>query len=90
MLDCSVKPVKNTIVSWPDGEVEFEQNGIQLIVSFSGMTLPTFGPLPPSNASLLFACRHCQIKEIVDDAFFNTPNILRLDLSRNELTGESY
>lgn len=88
-MDCSIKPVTSAIVSWPQGEAEFAENGVQMIVSFSGMELPKFGPLPPSNASILFACRLCQIKDIVADAFKETPNILRIDLSRNYLTGWS-
>jgi hypothetical protein len=40
---------------------------------------------PSTDARLLFTCRHCQISGIASHAFIDTPNIILLDLSYNNL-----
>lgn len=89
ILDCSIKQFEQVIDAWPDKEIGMERDNIQLIVSFSGNHLQTLQQLPPSDTSVLFACRHCQIEKIENDIFINTPRILRIDLSWNYLTGDA-
>lgn len=39
-----------------------------------------------TDARLFFTCRHCKINSIASHAFIDSPNIILLDLSFNDLT----
>lgn len=41
---------------------------------------------PSSDARIFFTCRHCKINGIASHAFIDSPNIVLLDLSYNEIT----
>lgn len=41
--------------------------------------------LPTTDARIFFTCRHCKINQIVSHAFIDTPNIVLLDLSYNNI-----
>lgn len=75
------------LASWPDifGNDHEEQ---EIVFSLSGNDIKFLQQLPSTNADLVFSCRHCNLTELTSAAFLDTPNIIRLDLSWNLLTGD--
>lgn len=62
--------------------------GMELVYIMSLSNIKQLPLLPPSDALILFTCRHCKIKSIVSHAFIDTPNIVFIDLSFNEIMSE--
>ncbi|XP_055849843.1 carboxypeptidase N subunit 2 isoform X2 [Episyrphus balteatus] len=88
MLDCSTKNFNHILARWPS---EFGSNhqGVEIVATFSGNKIELLQQLPATNATLLFSCRHCHIKDIQAPTFMDVPNIVRLDLSWNEITSDA-
>lgn len=105
LVDCSSKDMHNVPTEWPtiegsSGKTKLlptinAQNyhlnlpDIIIVASFSGNEINTLHRLPQTDNFIFFSCRHCELKVIEVDAFLDVPKILRLDLSWNELTGET-
>lgn len=87
VLSCSTKNFKHILAGWPE-EFGTNHTGKEIIATFSGNTISLLQQIPQTKAILSFSCRHCDIKEIQSLAFVDVPNILRLDLSWNQLTGD--
>lgn len=58
---------------------------MELVYIMSLSNIKELQQLPPSDALMFFTCRHCKITKIVSQAFIDTPNIVSLDLSYNEI-----
>lgn len=87
VLGCSIKNFTHILADWPE-EFGTNHDGAEIVVTYSGNSLKYLQQLPETNATVSFSCRHCEIKEIASAVFMDTTNILRLDLSWNELTGD--
>ncbi|XP_065076491.1 chondroadherin-like isoform X1 [Ochlerotatus camptorhynchus] len=87
ILDCSTKNLRHMLASWPDifGNDHDDQ---EIVFSLSGNDIKSLQQLPATGADLVFSCRHCNLTELASAAFLDTPNIIRLDLSWNLLTGD--
>ncbi|XP_059611876.1 tsukushi [Phlebotomus argentipes] len=86
LIDCSAKSMHNVPTEWP--EIEGSSDVI-VVASFSGNEMKTLHRLPQSDHFMYFSCRHCELRVIEVDAFIDVPRILRLDLSWNQLSGET-
>ncbi|XP_055903507.1 insulin-like growth factor-binding protein complex acid labile subunit isoform X2 [Eupeodes corollae] len=87
MLDCSVKNFNHILPRWPK-EFGLNHKGVDIVATFSGNKIELLQQLPATNGSLSFSCRHCTIKDIQAPTFMDVPNIIRLDLSWNEITSD--
>nr|XP_029733217.1 platelet glycoprotein V-like isoform X1 [Aedes albopictus] len=88
ILDCSTKNLRHMLASWPD-VFDNEQANQEIVFSLSGNDIKSLQQLPATEADLVFSCRHCNLTEMASGAFLDTPNIIRLDLSWNLLTGDA-
>lgn len=90
ILNCNTKGLSHLLSEWPEtfGTDLTPENLI--IVGFSGNEINSLQPLPATIATIFFSCRHCNLTEIISGSFIDVPNIVRLDLSWNELTGEFF
>ncbi|GAB0095146.1 Leucine-rich repeat [Sergentomyia squamirostris] len=88
LIDCSVRNLHNVPTEWPS-EFDDSSDGIILVASFSGNEMHYLHRLPHTDHFMYFSCRHCELKEIEVDAFIDVNRILRLDLSWNQLTGDT-
>lgn len=86
-LSCATKNFQHILAKWPN-EFGFDHNGVDIVAIFSGNTIETLQQLPATNASLYFSCRHCGIKYLQAPLFYDTPNIIRLDLSWNNIVSD--
>ncbi|XP_062546499.1 platelet glycoprotein V isoform X2 [Armigeres subalbatus] len=87
ILDCSAKNFQHMLASWPD-IFDNDLSKQEIVFSLSGNDIKSLQQLPPTEADLVFSCRHCNLTELASGAFLDTPNINRLDLSWNLLTGD--
>lgn len=88
ILDCSTKNLQHMLASWPD-VFDNDQSKQEIVFSLSGNDIKSLQQLPATEADLVFSCRHCNLTELASGAFLDTPNIIRLDLSWNLLTGDA-
>lgn len=88
LLDCSFKNFNHILPRWPK---EFGSNhqGVTIVATFSGNKIQLLQQLPATNGTLSLSCRHCNMKDIQAPTFMDTPNIIQLDLSWNELTSDT-
>ncbi|XP_055544344.1 carboxypeptidase N subunit 2-like isoform X2 [Wyeomyia smithii] len=87
LLDCSTKNLQHMLVSWPD-PFDGLKAGQEIVFSLSGNNINVLRQLPATEADLVFSCRHCNLSELHGGVFIDAPNVIRLDLSWNHLTGE--
>lgn len=90
ILNCNTKGLSNLLSEWPESFGTDLTPDNLIIVGFSGNEINRLQPLPATIATIFFSCRHCNLTEIIPGSFIDVPNILRLDLSWNELTGEAF
>jgi Leucine-rich repeat (LRR) protein len=88
ILDCTTKDLKSLVSGWPD-VFGTNHTGREIIYSMSGNQIASLPQLPETNALLIFTCRHCGIQELAAAVFMDVPNIMRVDLSWNRITGDS-
>ncbi|KAL5285142.1 hypothetical protein ACFFRR_007091 [Megaselia abdita] len=87
ILDCSVKNFTHLLPKWPTNFGDMHKNS-ELRVKYSGNRLLKLQQVPSTNATVSFACRHCQIRDFDSSVFIDVPHIHDLDLSWNEITGD--
>ncbi|XP_058827214.1 carboxypeptidase N subunit 2 isoform X2 [Topomyia yanbarensis] len=88
LLDCSTKNLQHMLVAWPDvfdGQLTASS---EIVFSLSGNNINALQQLPATDADLVFSCRHCNLSELSSGIFLDAPNVIRLDLSWNRLTGD--
>lgn len=89
-LNCNTKGLSHLLSEWPESfGTDLTPDNI-IIVGFSGNEINRLQQLPATIATIFFSCRHCNLTEIIAGSFIDVPNIVRLDLSWNELTGEVF
>ncbi|XP_055617758.1 leucine-rich repeat-containing protein 15-like isoform X2 [Toxorhynchites rutilus septentrionalis] len=88
LLDCSTRNLTHMLASWPELFGSNERTEQEIVFSLSGNNIHSLQQLPATNASLAFSCRHCNLTALASGLFLDAPNIIRLDLSWNQLTGD--
>ncbi|XP_055604551.1 carboxypeptidase N subunit 2 isoform X2 [Uranotaenia lowii] len=88
VLDCSTKNLRHMLAEWPEEFAQDLKPGQELVFSLSGNDIHSLQQLPATEADLVFSCRHCNLSELASGLFLDTPNIVRLDLSWNRLSGD--
>ncbi|XP_049287654.1 carboxypeptidase N subunit 2-like [Anopheles funestus] len=88
LLDCSRKNLVNMIDIWPERFVTTDPDR-EIVMSLSGNNITKLQQLPATNTTLVFSCRHCNLESLAGGLFIDTANILRVDLSFNQLSGDS-
>ncbi|XP_058444242.1 SLIT and NTRK-like protein 6 isoform X2 [Malaya genurostris] len=88
LLDCSTKNLQHMLVSWPEVFDAEQSAGQEIVFSLSGNSINVLQQLPATDADLVFSCRHCNLSELSSGVFLDAPNVIRLDLSWNRLTGD--
>lgn len=57
----------------------------ELIYILSFNDIKVLQQLPSTDAYVMFTCRHCKMTSIETGAFIDTPNIVKLDISWNNI-----
>lgn len=58
---------------------------MEIIFIMSLSNIEYLQQFPATDAKIFFTCRHCKISGIQSHAFIDTPNIVSLDLSHNNI-----
>ncbi|CAH1728689.1 unnamed protein product [Chironomus riparius] len=85
-IDCSMKTLENTFSEWPK-DLDDSYKEIIYIMSFN--TINKLSQFPSTDATIFFTCKNCKLSEIAVNAFIDVKNIVSIDLSFNEITGDS-
>uniref|UniRef100_A0A182JZ86 LRRCT domain-containing protein n=1 Tax=Anopheles christyi TaxID=43041 RepID=A0A182JZ86_9DIPT len=88
LLDCSRKGLQHMLGSWP-AKFDISDPEREIVLSLSGNNITKLAQLPATNTTLVFSCRHCSLESVANGLFLDTANILRVDLSYNNLSGDS-
>lgn len=86
-LDCSKRNFSYVLAGWPE-DLGDNQTGVNLVFNLSNNHIKSIQQLPQTFATISFICQNCQITKIVPEAFIDTPNIEKLDLSWNKITAD--
>ncbi|XP_053668610.1 carboxypeptidase N subunit 2-like [Anopheles marshallii] len=88
LLDCSRKNVQHMIGSWPE-RFDTTDPEREIVLSLSGNNITKLQQIPATNTTLVFSCRQCGLVSLAGGLFIDTANILRVDLSFNQLSGDA-
>uniref|UniRef100_A0A182PG94 LRRCT domain-containing protein n=1 Tax=Anopheles epiroticus TaxID=199890 RepID=A0A182PG94_9DIPT len=88
MINCAGKGVQHMLDSWP-APFDASDSETEIALSLSSNNLTHLQQLPATSATLIFACRHCNLESVASGLFLDTPNVMRVDLSYNRLTGDA-
>lgn len=65
-------------------------SGKSFLIDYSENDFKQLKQLPATDASVIFSCEFCNLDDIQAAAFIDVPNIVRVDLSFNLLTSDSF
>lgn len=67
----------------------FVHAGKSILIDYSENNFNQLKQLAPTDASVIFICEYCGLTDIEAAAFIDVPNIVRIDLSYNNLSEDS-
>ncbi|XP_035788101.1 chondroadherin-like [Anopheles albimanus] len=87
LLDCSRRNLRYMLANWPAAEFDPDDPDREVVFTLSGNPIGRLQQLPATRNALVFSCRHCQLDQLDGGLFIDVPNVYRVDLSWNRLTG---